>query len=143
MNDFFKILNYISYEKKPYTSLTESEKKSINIYMLNRYLSMEPKYLEIVNEVQSLKNLESKDIYNIYLRILPKEKKFFKYIKSSNSQEYSKFKILSTYLECSERECKEFHFIPPNDIDDILNLYGYQEDSSPNRKNKKSRSKKN
>ena len=72
MNEFFKLLNYLSFDKKPYSKLTDTEIKSINVYMLHRYLSMSSEYCVFVNEVQSLPNLTPEQVYNIYLSLLPK-----------------------------------------------------------------------
>jgi hypothetical protein len=78
MNEFFKILNYLSYEKVPYSKLTEAEIKSINVYMLHRYLSMSSEYCIFANEVQAIPNLNAEQVYNIYLSLIPKSKKYFK-----------------------------------------------------------------
>ena len=78
MNEFFKILNYLSYDKVPYSKLTDAEIKSINVYMLHRYLSMSSEYCVFANEVQAIPNLNAEQVYNIYLSLLPKAKKYFK-----------------------------------------------------------------
>ena len=144
MNEFFKILNYLSYDKVPYSKLTDAEIKSINPYMLHRYLSMSSEYCVFVNEVQSIPNLSVEQVYNIYLSLLPKAKKYFKYTKTaSNKIDKDKVSKLSLLLQVSQREANDYLALLSNDqFQDILNSYG-QNNPTPNKGNKKKTSKRN
>lgn len=144
MNEFFKLLNYLSFDKKPYSKLTDAEIKSINVYMLHRYLSMSSEYCIIVNEVQSVPNLTPEQIYNIYLSLLPKSKKYFKYIKAaSNKVDQVKVSKISSLLQVSKREAVDYLGILTNDqYQDILTSYG-QNDSTTGKRNTKKASKRN
>lgn len=144
MNEFFKLLNYLSFDKKPYSKLTDTEIKSINVYMLHRYLSMSSEYCTIVNEVQSMMDLTPEQVYNIYLSLLPKSKKYFKYTKAaSNKVDQVKVSKLSMLLQISKREAADYLSILTNDqYQEILNSYG-QNDSTLNKGNKKKTSKRN
>jgi hypothetical protein len=144
MNEFFKILNYLSYDKVPYSKLTDAEIKSINVYMLHRYLSMSSEYCVIANEVQSIPNLNAEQVYNIYLSLIPKAKKYFKYTKAaSNKVDIDKVSILSSLLQVSQREANDYLALLSNDqFKDILNSYG-QNDSTPSKRNTKKTSKGN
>ena len=82
----FDWLNQITYEKKPWNSFTEDEKESFNCYMVHRFLSMNPEYIEFVNLVQTFPYTDKEKTYNIYLYMIPKNKMFLKYIKSSKSK---------------------------------------------------------
>ena len=62
----FDWLNQITYEKKPWSSFTEEEKESFNCYMVHRFLSMNPEYIEFVNLVQTFPYTDKEKIYNIY-----------------------------------------------------------------------------
>ena len=144
MNEFFKLLNYLSFDKKPYSKLTDTEIKSINVYMLHRYLSMSSEYCTIVNEVQSMMELTPEQVYNIYLSLLPKSKKYFKYTKAaSNKVDQVKVSKLSSLLQVSKREAADYLDILTNDqYQEILSSYG-QNDPTPNKGNKKKTSKRN
>ena len=144
MNEFFKLLNYLSFDKKPYSKLTDTEIKSINVYMLHRYLSMSSEYCTIVNEVQSMMDLTPEQVYNIYLSLLPKSKKYFKYTKAaSNKVDQVKVSKLSMLLQISKREAADYLDILTNDqYQEILNSYG-QNDSTLNKGNKKKTNKRN
>jgi hypothetical protein len=145
MNEFFKILNYLSYDKVPYSKLTDAEIKSINVYMLHRYLSMSSEYCILVNEVQSIPELSVEQVYNIYLSLLPKSKKYFKYTKAA-SEKIDKDKVskLSLLLQVSQREANDYLALLSNDqFQDILNSYGQNTDTRPTKGNKKQSGKRN
>ncbi len=145
MNEFFRILNYLSYDKVPYSKLTDTEIKSINVYMLHRYLSMSSEYCIFVNEVQAVPNLTPEQVYNIYLSLLPKAKKYFKYTKAA-SEKIDKDKVskLSLLLQVSQREANDYLALLSNDqFQDILNSYGQNTDTRPSKGNKKQSGKRN
>ena len=145
MNEFFKILNYLSYDKVPYSKLTDAEIKSINVYMLHRYLSMSSEYCVFVNEVQAIPNLSVEQVYNIYLSLLPKAKKYFKYTKAA-SEKVDKDKVskLSSLLEVSHREAKDYLTLLSNDdYKQILSSYGQNTDTGTPKRNKKQTGKRN
>ena len=145
MNEFFRILNYLSYDKVPYSKLTDTEIKSINVYMLHRYLSMDPEYCIFANEVQSIPNLSVEQVYNIYLTLIPKAKKYFKYTKAA-SEKIDKDKVskLSLLMQVSQREANDYLALLSNDqFQDILNSYGQNTDTRPVKGNKKQSGKRN
>lgn len=121
-NKLFDILNYITYTKKPYSELTQEEIDSINPYLLNRYVSMNPDYLELANYIQTISLSDKEKYYKIYCHFLPKKKQWLKYIKSSTKGESKELlEILSKYFECSTREIKDYiKILPKKDINQIL-----------------------
>ena len=145
MNEFFKLLNYLSYDKIPYSKLTDTEIKSINVYMLHRYLSMSSEYCILVNEVQAIPDLTPEQVYNIYLSLLPKSKKYFKYTKAATEKiDKDKVSKLSLLLQVSQREANDYLALLSNDqFQDILNSYGQNTDTRPVKGNKKQSSKRN
>ena len=145
MNEFFKILSYLSYDKVPYSKLTDAEIKSINVYMLHRYLSMSSEYCVFVNEVQAIPNLNAEQVYNIYLSLLPKAKKYFKYTKAATEKiDKDKVSKLSLLLQVSQREANDYLALLSNDqFQDILNSYGQNTDTRPSKGNKKQSGKRN
>jgi hypothetical protein len=145
MNEFFKILSYLSYDKVPFSKLTDAEIKSINPFMLHRYLSMSSEYCVFVNEVQAIPNLSIEQVYNIYLSLLPKAKKYFKYTKAvSEKIDKDKVSKLSLLLQISQRETNDYLALLSNDqFQDILNSYGQNTDTRPSKGNKKQSGKRN
>ncbi len=125
----FDWLNQITYDKQPWNSFTEEDKKSFEPYMIHRFLSMNPDYIEFVNLVQVFQVTDKEKIYNIYLYMIPKKKMFLKYIKSSAKKKQEKlFGYIASYYECSLGEANEYvDILRENGVKDILNKMGVDE----------------
>ena len=52
-------------------NITEADKKTWNNYMVHRFLSMKPEWIEVVNEIQKYWELKPKTIYQFYTNLLP------------------------------------------------------------------------
>ena len=125
----FDHLNNISYSKKDWDTLSEMDKKSFSVYMVNRFLSMNMDYIDIVNEIQQYTNgqLKSKEVYNIYKNILPKKKGFFGYVKGSKKTKYNPELLdrLKLYFEVSNRELEDYlSILSRNEVIVILQKFG-------------------
>lgn len=108
----FDLLNDITFNKVPWKDQLDADRKNIQPYMFNRWLSMKKEYLEIISEVQHITDLmNTEQYYNFYLDLLPKQKFFVKYIKSgkkSDSKHDALLKFLSQRLDISERELDNY-----------------------------------
>jgi len=125
----FDWLNQITYEKQPWNSFTEEDKKSFEPYMIHRFLSMNPDYIEFVNLVQVFPITDKEKIYNIYLYMIPKKKMFLKYIKSSKTKRQEKLLgYIASYYECSLGEANEYvDILREHGVKNILNQLGVDE----------------
>ena len=125
----FDWLNQITYNKQPWNSFTEEDKKSFEPYMIHRFLSMNPEYIEFVNLVQTFPYTDKEKIYNIYLYMIPRKKMFLKYIKSSTKKKQEKLLgYIASYYECSLGEANEYiDILRENGVKDILNKIGVDE----------------
>ena len=85
--------------------ISDEDKKSWSNYMTHRFLSMKTEWIELVNEVQKY-NLQPKELYKLYINMLPKRKQWLKYIKRRNKMEYPTWliNIVSNHMEISKRE---------------------------------------
>jgi type I restriction-modification system DNA methylase subunit len=108
MENIFDWLKAINNTKPPVESFTSKDWEVWNSYMIHRFISMNPDYIEIVNYVQDLPPQEKRIIYNVYKEFIPKNNKWNKYIKSK-TKEPNKELIdhLRDYLKCSSKEAKE------------------------------------
>ncbi len=79
-------LEEITYKKSPIDSFSEQDWESFNSYMIHRFISMNPYYIELSNEIQTILPTEKKQIYTIYRELIPKRKVFLKYIKGNNAK---------------------------------------------------------
>ena len=77
-----------------------------NNWMINRFLSMDPDYCEVVNVVQkNTWQMKGEYLYNLYKDLIPKQYKYLKYIKSTKKHEYDldQVEAVATYFEVSKR----------------------------------------
>ena len=72
-------LEEITYKKSSVDSFSEQDWESFNSYMIHRFISMNPYYIEVSNKVQTILPTEKKRIYTVYKELLPKRKVFLKY----------------------------------------------------------------
>jgi hypothetical protein len=82
-----------------------------NNWMINRYLSMDQEYCEVVNIIQkNTWQMKGEHLYNLYKDLIPKQYVYLKYIKAINKKEYKLEEVdaVSTYYNISKREAKEY-----------------------------------
>jgi hypothetical protein len=127
--DIFDWLKEITYNKSPWNSFTEEDRESFNPYMVHRFLSMNPDYVDFVNTVQVVPYDSKEKIYNIYLYTIPKKDMFLKYIKSTKTKTKEELlNHLASYYECSLREADEYYHMHHSDtIKSILKKKGIDE----------------
>ena len=127
----FDWMNQILVHKKPWDSFNESDQKSFNIFIINRWLSMDKDFIEFVNIFQqyAIGTLEPREVYKWYCDVLPKGKRFNKYIKGKKSKKYDKelMDILIKYFKCSKLHIEEYlEFLSKQDLEIILMKYGIE-----------------
>jgi len=90
-------------------SLNETEKRQWSNYMIHRFLSMKMDYVDVVNEIQRY-NLKPKDLYKLYINVLPKKKEWLKYIKGKKSMKHPQWllDIVAKHYESSLVEAHEY-----------------------------------
>ena len=122
----FDWLKQITYEKQSWDSFTEEDRASFNPYMVHRFLSMNPEYIEFVNLIQSIPYTEKEKIYKLYLYMIPKKNMFLKYIKSNRTKTKEELlQHLASHYECSLREAYEYYHMHHSDtIKNILKKRG-------------------
>lgn len=125
MNPFDHIKN-LHTKQRSWNDFNDEEKKSFNIYIINKALSMNPNYLDIVNMVQRYTNnlLDSKEVFNLYFNLLPNKFRFYKWIKGTKDKNKEKYQILAQHFKCSSREAKDYmELLNKKEINQILKLY--------------------
>ncbi len=85
----FDHIKGVTFRKTKWEDLSEEDMKSWSNYMIARFFSMEPEFVEVINEFQTYSNgiLSSKDYYKLLYDVLPKKSFFLKYIKAKNKVE--------------------------------------------------------
>ena len=125
-------MNQLLVHKKHWNEFTEDEQKKFSPFIINRWLSMDKEFLEIVNYFQkySIGTLEPREVYKWYCDMLPRGKRFNKYIKGKKDKKYNTelIDIMVTHFECSKSQVKDYlDLIAKNDLIEILEKYGMNE----------------
>ena len=93
-------------------------------YMINRYISMNEPYIQIVNEINSYPDIPDESHYRYYFNILPKLKVFFNYVKKTKTNADEEIKYIAHYFDVGKKEAEMyFNTLSQNDIDEIINKY--------------------
>ena len=117
-------------DPKYFESLSEADKKSWSNYMVCRFLSMQPNLIEHINDLQRYSGILSpRELYKVLIRIVPKGRVFYPYIKSK-SEKYNKdlITLLCAHFQDSERNVLEYiSLLTKDDLKSIVSKYGYTE----------------
>jgi len=110
----FDHVDAIYTNQKPdyFTMLSDSDKKSYNNYMVNKFLSMNPHQLPFVNELQKY-TLSPELHYAFFSRVIPRGKQFNKYIKGKKENDYETWLVdlVREHYKVSSTEAKEYLYI--------------------------------
>ena len=94
-----------------------------NNWMVNRFLSMDQDYVEVVNVVQkNTWQMKGEYLYNLYKDLIPKQYKFLKYIKPTNKIDYKQDEVdaVASYFEVSKKQAKEYiNMLPKDELETI------------------------
>jgi hypothetical protein len=109
MKNIFDWLKAINTTKPPVESFTDKDWEVWNSYMIHRFISMNPDYIEVVNYVQDFPPQEKRMIYNVYREFIPKNNKWSKYVKSKVKQpNIDLINHIKDNFQCSGKEAKEY-----------------------------------
>ena len=125
-------INQLLVNKKHWNDFTEDEQKKFSPFIINRWLSMDKDFIEVVNVFQkyAIGTLEPREVYKWYCEVLPRGKRYNKYIKGKKSKKYDKelVDILVKYFECSKLHVNDYiELMSKEEISSILMLYGKDE----------------
>ena len=128
----FNWINEILVSKKHWNDFTEDEQKKFSPFIINRWLSMDKDFIEIVNVFQkyAIGTLEPREVYKWYCDMLPRGKRFNKYIKGKKDKKYNTelIDIMVQHFECSKSQVKDYlDLIAKDELMEILEKYGMNE----------------
>jgi len=128
MNPFDHIKN-LHTKKRTWNDFNDEEKKSFNVFIINKGLSMNPNYLGIVNMVQNYTGLNQvispKEVFNIYFNLLPNKFRFYKWIKGvKTKKDKEKAEYLAMHFQVSTREAYNYlNILDKKTIKSIIKNY--------------------
>ena len=84
----FEWITQILTHKKSWDSFNETDQKTFSPFIINRWLSMDEEFIEVVNYFQkyAIGTLEPREVYKWYSDFLPTGKRYNKYIKSKKDK---------------------------------------------------------
>ncbi len=128
INSIFDWVKQVKDTKDSWENFTEEDKDKYNNYMINRVISMNPDLLDIVNLSQIIPPQDKRSSYLFYQHILPKDKKFYKYIKTKNKVNEGLISNISRYFSCGRNEAKQYHeLLSKQQLRKILENLGNEE----------------
>ena len=98
-------------DPKYWDKLEEGDKKTWSNYMVHRFLSMNPDWIEVLSEIQPYTQvLEPKQLYLSLIGIIPKGRYFLKYTKGKKENKYESFLIdlIKQDFMCSSKEAEDY-----------------------------------
>lgn len=107
----FDLVKKITFSKEKWDDIPEEEQKLFNNWMVNKILSMNIDYVELVNYIQKHTwMMKPKHLYMLYSNIIPKSNTYSPYIKNTNKKEYKieQVKAVSEYFNISTKDAKEY-----------------------------------
>tara|TARA_B100000401_G_scaffold346391_1_gene244252 strand:- start:56 stop:484 length:429 start_codon:yes stop_codon:yes gene_type:complete len=128
MNPFDHIKN-LHTKKRTWDDFNDEEKKSFNVFIINKALSMNPNYLGIVNMVQNFTGLNQilsqKEVFNLYYSLLPTKFRFYKWIKGEKTKkDKEKAEYLAMHFKVSTREAYDYlKILDKKTINQIIKNY--------------------
>ena len=128
MNPFEHVKN-LHTKKRQWEDFNDEEKKSFNIFIINKTLSLNPQYLGIVNMVQNYTGLNQilsqKEVFNLYFSLLPNKFRFYKWIKGEKTKkDKEKAEYLAIHFKVSTREAYDYlKILDKKTVNKILKNY--------------------
>ena len=109
---FDHITNITSVQNPKYwDTLDDDSKKTFSNYMIHRFLSMNPDWIEVLSEIQPYtQSLEPKQLYLALIGILPKGRYYLKYVKGKKTDKYESWLVdlLKQDFNCSIKESEDY-----------------------------------
>jgi hypothetical protein len=112
----FDHINAITQDKNPkyWDMLEESDKKTWSNYMILRFLSMKPEWIELIADIQPyIQEAPPKAMYLALIGLIPKTRAFLKYMKPASADKYENWviELVAKKYEVSLGEAEDYTHI--------------------------------
>lgn len=109
----FDHIKAVTSEQNPnyWHTLEDADKKTWSNFMIHRFLSMNPDWIEILSDIQPYTQvLEPKQLYLALIGIIPKGKYYLKYTKGKGENKYESWLIdlIKIDFQSSKKEAEEY-----------------------------------
>mgnify|MGYP003345235178 CR=1 FL=1 len=125
----FDFLKLVHNKKVKWEDLNEDEQKAYNTFIINKALSFNSDYLDIINKIQHYTPTPKESFK--YLQSMTNNKfRYNKWIKGGKSTKFNPnlIETISAYLECSRKQAEEYlGILEKKEIKTMLKHIGIQE----------------
>ena len=109
----FDHIKAITTEQDPnyWDNLSEGDKKTWSNYMIHRFLSMNPDWVDTISELQPLTQvLEPPILYKLLIGLIPKGRYYLKYVKGKQDTKYESWLVDLVKIDfgVSEKEALDY-----------------------------------
>lgn len=109
----FDHIKAITSEQDPkyWDKLDESDKKTWSNFMVHRFLSMNPDWIELIAELQPYTEiLEPREMYLAYIGIIPKGKYYLRYVKGKKESKFEPWLVdlIRIDYQCSVTQALDY-----------------------------------
>lgn len=109
----FEHIKAVTQDQNPnyWDSLDESSRKSWSNYMIIRFMSMNPDWIELIADVQPyLQEAPPRAVYKALIELIPKSRAFLKYMKAASADKYEQWLVdlISRYYGVSNLEVDDY-----------------------------------
>ena len=125
----FDFLKLVHNKQIKWEDLTEDEQKTYNTFIINKALSFNSAYLDIVNKIQHY-TPRPKESFKYYQNMTNNKFRYNKWIKGSKIKSFNSHLIAVTsgFLECSEKQAEEYlSILDKKEIKSLLQHIGIQD----------------
>ena len=109
--NIFDHLDNVTKGKKIFDTNDPRDTADYNQYMMNRYLSMSTQTIKIAETLNQLRNVSDKVHHDFLVHCLPKDKKYFKYIRGKKEGNIADLKMIMTYYKVGLTQAREYYSI--------------------------------
>ena len=125
----FDFLKLVHNKQIRWENLNEDEQKIYNTFIINKALSFNSNYLDIVNKIQHY-TPRPKESFKYYQNMTNNKFRYNKWIKGTKTKSFNTqlISLFSGYLECSDKQAEDYlNILDKKEIKNFLKHMGIQD----------------
>lgn len=94
-----------------WSKLSEQDKKSWSNYMVNRFLSMNEDWVDLIGALQqTTQTMKPELVYKLYINMLPKSRRFLRYVKGVKDTKYETWLVdlMTKHFEVNKNQAIDY-----------------------------------
>jgi hypothetical protein len=123
----FDHISHLTDKKVKWDNLSDADKKSFSPFIVNRWLSMNEDFVELINLFQryTIGQLSPSETYKLYSDLLPKNKQYLKYVKGKKQNKYNEnlVELIAFHYSVSKANAIDYiDVLIETDIESLQNI---------------------